>query len=403
MALTILIPTSQADIDRLKYSVDSMEFHGGLERHTVLFCPTPSVQDQVAEQAARIRAICPNTFVDPLPREPEQIGRFGAFNLIFRDAVNLRRMMDNKNPWMWWENDMTTLSASPFDRLELEYNRKGALFMGVRRKATEVMRNDDGSPLDEKDQRAQGDYMVAVGIYPPNFRDISTMFRYPDPTGKMPTDVLIRHEINKYLHHTDLICHQWNTGNFKRNERGEIEGQDFKPQANFPSYAGVINPMAIVHHGCKDGSLSQLVLSTTSAVTVSMAVPQSNPNSDALVKQLSAKLDELGKANEELAKENRQLKEDIKTLIGGASDVTAPTTSAPTITQTTVIPPVAASSVLPPIEKLHEALAGGKKIMLGDLAADFGVDKLILRQLIETPGSKMKIGKPGPPFVSMVA
>lgn len=399
MSLTIVIPTSQADIDRLKFTVDAMEFHGGLERHTVLFCPTPGVAQKAGEQAQRIRAICENTFVEVLPREPEKVGKFGAFNTIFRDTVNLRRMQENKNPWFWWEVDMTTLVAGPWDMLEVEYNRKGKPFMGVRRRAADVMRRLDGTPLPEDDPRAEGDYMVAVGIYPPNFREISTLYRYPDPSGAMPTDVLIRHEVNPLLYNTDLIAHHYATGNYRRNELGMIECDDFKPQSGHPSYGGTLSPMAIVAHGAKDGSLSKLVLSTVASTTGSAtATVSSGQADDRLVRSLQAKIEELGQAKETLEKENASLKADIKSLMEGGTDFTAsPKAPVQTATSPAASDDLPSKNQLPAIEKLHEALAE-KKIMLGDLAADFNVDKADLRRLIETPGSKMGITK-GPPWV----
>src|SRR5688572_23033221 len=222
MPLTITIPVSQPGLPRLRSSIDSIEFLGGLQKHTVLFVCAPSTQHAVAEEAGRIRAICPNTFVETLPREPEPRGRFGAFNMIFRDTVEILAKRGNKNPWFWWEEDMTPIMGGWADRLELEYHQKGKPFLGVRRAASEVMRGPNGEKLAHDDPRVQGDYMVAVGIYPPNFKDVySTMYKYPDQSGNMPADVTIRHEVGKHLQHTDLIGHFYKTGNYRR-ENGVI-------------------------------------------------------------------------------------------------------------------------------------------------------------------------------------
>lgn len=405
MALTIAIPVSQADIHLLKPQVDSLEFFGGLQKHTVIFFPTPSVQQMVGTEAHRIKAVCGNTFIHALPRDYEPAGKFGAFNCIFRDVVEALSSRGNVNPWFWWEMDMSAM-AGCFDRLELEYRKIGMPFMGVRRAASEVMRTKDGKPLPDDDPRAQGDYMVAVGLYPPNFKDISTMYRYPDRSGEMPTDVTIRHEINKYLHHTDLIAHHWRTGNYRRDGSGQMVCDDWKHIGGYPSYAGTVSPMAVCVHGCKDGTASQLLMSGPSTVSS----PAHGAPDDAFVKQLRSKLDELGRANEQLARENRELasknaelKQDIQNLMG---DVAPPAEAArPKPTETPQNSPENISETayeIPKLEAVHAALSGGRKVMLGDLAADLKADKNALRRLIETHGSKVKITKPGPPWCSMV-
>ncbi len=413
MSFTITIPVSKADIDRLKFSVDSLEFFGGLQKHTVLFCPTPSVQMQCAEQASRIRAICENTFIDPLPREPEGGGRFGAFNLIFRDAIDLLWKRGNQNPFFWWEVDMTVLQPSPFDTLELEYNRKGKPFMGVRRKASEVMRNADGSPMPEGDPRCAGEYMVAVGIYPPNFREISTMYRYPDPSGAMPTDVLIRHEVSRHLQHTDLIAHHWGTGNYHKNADGQIECEDFKPQLGWPKYGGTLNPMAVVAHGCKDGTLSQLVIASPAKATI---IPASNSD-DALVRQLRGKLDEVSAYADQMKQErdilkteNESLKADVKNLMDAPIVDTATAAPGFDVKAAQEAIKAAAPKPIPAIQNAAEAAQkaiaalqqANKKILITDLAADIGINKTELRAIIEQPGSGMVISK-GPPWVSLAA
>lgn len=416
MPLTIAIPVSHAGLNRLSASVDSMEFLGGLQKHMVVFCCAPSVHAAVAEQAARLRAICPNVFVDPLPREPEGAGKFGAFNAIFRDSVELLYLRKNENPWIWWEEDMTAIKGGWADRLELEYHQKGQRFMGVRRAAREVMRGLNGQALDERDPRAQGDYMVAVGIYPPNFKDYSTLYKYPDPTGNMPTDVNIRFEINRNLHHTNLIAHHWNTGNYRRNEQGQIVCDDINRKDGEPSYGGVVSEMAYVVHGCKDGTLSRLILSELPGNVSAMpqqAVSHQAPNPAIAVIQAENEemRRDIAKLQEQWRVKENGYAEEIEALKEGldgekiALRVEARLASAPAVAGIdpafeAAKEPAKPAPTLPAIRQ-HLADAG-KAIQLSVLAADFGINRTLLRNILATdPG--IKIGKGGLAWVSLAA
>lgn len=418
MPLTIAIPVSHAGLNRLSASIDSMEFLGGLQKHMVVFCCAPSVHGAVVEHAARLRAICPNVFVDPLPREPEGAGKFGAFNAIFRDSVELLYLRKNENPWIWWEEDMTAIKGGWADRLELEYHQKGQRFMGVRRAAREVMRGLNGQALDERDPRAQGDYMVAVGIYPPNFKDYSTLYKYPDPTGNMPTDVNIRFEINRNLHHTNLIAHHWNTGNYRRNEQGQIVCDDINRKEGEPSYGGVVSEMAYVVHGCKDGSLSRLILSELPGNVSAMPqqISSQAPNPAIAVIQAEneemrrdiAKLQEQWRVKENsYAEEIEALKERLVAFESAEvasntfrSAVKGQLPDAADLAGAGHAEPTKPTPTLPAIRQ-HLADAG-KAIQLSTLAADFGINRTALRNLLSTDPS-IKIGKGGLAWVSLAA
>lgn len=407
MSLTFVRPVSQADIDRVGQSVEVMEFLGGLQKHAVLFCATPTVHARVTEMASRLRSVCPNVMVECLPREPEPIGPFGAFNTIFRDSVEIVAQRV-QTPWMWMEADVDPIRGGYADRLELEYHQKGQPFMGVRRKASEVMRNMDGTALPENDPRAQGDYMVAVGIYPPNFKDYSTLYKYPEPGGRMPTDVNIRHEINRHLHHTQLIGHHWNTGNYHRNAQGRIVCEDLLVRDGYPVYGGEVSEMAFVVHGCKDGSLAKLILSETPGNVSAMPITLTGNSGDAEMAALrleneAMRADIQRMSQNWAAKENSYAAEieELKERLAGAPVKTVSgqgsTGSEKDNPDTTTEKP------LPTLEKVKTALREvNKKVQLASLAADFGCNKKALRELLQTDPS-IQIAPGGLAWVSLAA
>lgn len=411
MPLTITIPVSQADAHRLEPSIAAMEFLGGLQKHTVLFCAAPSVQQPVAEIAGRIRAICPNTFIEILPREPEPRRRFGAFNMIFRDSVEILWKRGNKNPWFWWELDMTPILAGWADRLELEYHQKGQPFMGVRRAAKDVACDMQGKRLPDDHPDAQGHYMVATGIYPWNFKDgFSTLYRYPDPTGNKPADVNIRFEVNPHLHHTELIAHHYKTGNYRR-ENGRIVCDDFESVPGADSYAGVVSQMAYVVHGCKDGTLSALVLSEAPSNVTASGIEPAQPSNNAELIALRSENDQMrhdiakmqedwSRKENSYAEEIEQLKEQIlkgPTVTGsGDGGITTVTTAPQAESEITEKP-------LPTLDAVKAALKEAKKsVQLANLAADFGCNKKALRSLLETDKG-IKIAPGGLAWVSLAA
>lgn len=419
MAVTFVIPVGTTGVHHLKSSVDSMVFFSGLQKHTVLFCAAPSVMQEAATQAARLKAICPNVSIESLPREPQAIGRFGAFNAIFRDSVEILSRR-NKNPFFWWEEDMTAIRAGWADRLELEYHRGGQPFMGVRRKASDVMRGPKGEPLGERDPRVQGDYMVAVGMYPANFKDFSTLYKYPDPSGAMPTDVTIRHEVSRHLLHTEIIGHHYRTGNYRRDQDGRIICDDFEHQEGFPTYGGIVSDMAFVVHGDKTGTLAQLVTSEPhTSVSVSMAVstPAPNFNSETtalqaenaelrldiqrLTEQWSQKensyADEIGKLEEQLARLSGKQNALAKTAEEAmASYVEPPKASADAEAEIVEHP-------VPAVDTIQKYLREkGVKVLLTEIAADLKCNKAELRKAIEN-APFLKVAKQGPPWVSLVA
>ncbi len=108
--------------------------------------------------------------------------------------------------------------------------------------------------------------MVGTGIYPPVMPDWCIGWRTSKmrPSGPYdirdedaPFDILMAYETQKSLHDTKLIQHQLRTGNYHM-DGDYIVGEDQKKLLGV-SYTGRVSEDAVVHHGCKDGSLSKLL------------------------------------------------------------------------------------------------------------------------------------------------
>jgi hypothetical protein len=265
--------------------------------------------------------------------------------------------------------------------------------------------------MSDTDPIAQGDYMVAVGIYPPNFKDYSTMYKYLEPGGRMPTDVVIRHEINRYLHHTNLIGHHYSTCKYRRNGAGKITCDDLRPDPSRQSYAGEISDMAFVVHGVKDDSLAELVIQSVAAPevqTVTTTASSGDSTHVVLLAENQALREDLAKLTAKMsAKENsyaeeiEQLKEQLARLPKPASPEEL--TAAVQTMRKAAAEEIDPNKPLPALEKVHAVLTdAGKSVQLGVLAADLGVNKKLLRSLLETD-PKIKIAPGGLAWVSLAA
>jgi hypothetical protein len=258
--MNIVLPVSRAGLPLFEGLIKTFVYFGGLQRHSIICVPAPSVQQEAAMLVGQLRSVCDRVTVQPLPREPKG-GWPVAPNMHFRDTVEILDQMEIKDPWWWFEEDGRPIAAGWADRTELMYHRGGRACMGVMRKAMEVLRKD-GQPWDD------GEYMVGFGIYPPNFKDLSTLYKV---TGElqlgnknyspMPFDVKIRWEVSPHALRTDLIDHRGSTWNYQVKEDGRLWCEDKDLPEGIASYASTpIHEMAFVVHGCKDDSLTELVL-----------------------------------------------------------------------------------------------------------------------------------------------
>lgn len=384
--MLFIIPVSRSDIKIAPFLVEGMAFFGGLANHSVMFAPAPSVHHEMGEMAAMLRGVCPRVSIDPIPREPSG-GWPLACNIHFRDVVEMITAKGIEEPWMFLEADSAFTRPGGPDRLQLEYHKRGMPFMGVIRDTKETMKNADGSPFDG------GKYMVGVGIYPPNFKEHSCLYRSvgqisKDPKAPKPIgfDQRIRHEVAPKAWNTDLMEHRRSTGNY-RYENGRIVCDDFERMDGNQSYAGTIGEMAFFVHGCKDGSLSKLVMNSSQSAPAPIVVNTQTSEAPTVLEAFKTLCDRLSIPKEEQSQRWEQL----------VSPLPAPEQ---TEDQSAGDPEQEAEldAVLdkpkPLGSKLREYVENcDGPIELATLAADFKTSQQILKGVIELPDSGLKLNK----------
>lgn len=163
-------------------------------------------------------------------------------------------------PWYFFELDNTPVQPGWLAKLQREHHESGKAHMG----AIVPTRGWEINPHDGSRKPAMGEpHMVGTGIYhhamflkSSVIRQIERVMPWAGPLE--PFDIRLRHEIVPHAHNTILIQHNWNTGNY-RLEGGKIVCDDLSGSPE-TSHAKPYDGHAVVVHGCKDGTLAELVL-----------------------------------------------------------------------------------------------------------------------------------------------
>lgn len=246
MSLNIVLTPSRNDINILKFQVDAMVHFGGLESHRIIVLPAPSVASTAKEITEPLVAICRQFDLAPLDIEPEG-GWPAACNQHFSAALTKLDTLRLDGSWLWMEPDLTPSQYDWANKLLTEHNEAKKAFTGHLRDTKEVM------------QGADGQHMVACGIYPPNFSSKTRLWQYTP--SSQPFDVWLRWEIAPHCHDTKLIQHAPRTRDWEISEasgnKGTVCGTNKDNGQDWKKFE--LDKRAVLVHGCKDGSLSKLL------------------------------------------------------------------------------------------------------------------------------------------------
>jgi len=250
--MLIVIPTSASDRHLIPSFLASIERCGNIKNHDVVVLTTPSAAIEAGELAGEMAKYCSSSKVVKMDIDP-QGGWPTAPNLQFNFAVNWVAENKIQSHWYWMELDCTVLKPGWADSLDQEYVHSRKVFMGTVVPTIKI--RNPNTPQAEPYQ--EGNHMVGTGIYPPIMPPWCIFWRYP--LGGTPFDVEMQYETAKSLHDTKLIQHQFRTVNYHM-DGDYIVGEDQAPLLGV-SFTGRVSEDAVVHHGCKDGSLSKLLCS----------------------------------------------------------------------------------------------------------------------------------------------
>jgi hypothetical protein len=156
--------------------------------------------------------------------------------------------------WYMFEADNTPIKPNWLNTISDEYDRLGRPFMGVIHPS--YWRRGMGTSEDRFVQ--DGTHLVGTSIYPQDAPRYSKLYK-SIPFQRIPWDVYWQWDIVKHASNTNLIHHEWRTIRYKRDKKtGEINGERVPP-GSLPYEPRPLRPEAVVHHGCKDGSLMHIM------------------------------------------------------------------------------------------------------------------------------------------------
>jgi hypothetical protein len=246
--MLIVFPFSKVDYKLALSLAKYLQYLGPYKQHDLMLCCRPNVKEHLEEietliggEFAKVLTITPSC-PDGWPQ-----GANSMFQII---SDHIWKNVDC-SCWYMFEPDNTPIKPGWANTLAEEYIRSARPFMGVVQ-ATYWRRKDGTFHQD-------GTHMNGSGIYPKDAPRYSMLFSTIKDTH-LPWDVYWQWDITKYASNTNLMQLDWRSFNFRRDKKsGEIIGD--RAPGLVPTSFGVprLRPDAVIHHGCKDGSLMQIM------------------------------------------------------------------------------------------------------------------------------------------------
>lgn len=177
----------------------------------------------------------------------------------FRETAQIVAEKYTNGPWYWYELDNTPVQPGWLSKLQKEHHESGKAHMGAivpTRGWTFLPNGTRKAAFGEPHMVGTGIYHHALGAMSPMIGQIDRVMPWSGPLE--PFDIQMRFEIVPHAHNTILIQHNWNTGNY-RIEGGKIVCDDLTGDQEL-DHSKPYDGHAVVVHGCKDGTLADLVL-----------------------------------------------------------------------------------------------------------------------------------------------
>lgn len=258
--MILAIPVSKADVHLLAKKVELLKKLGPYPNHILAVLPDEPVKQPSHEAFSQLAPLFQGAHFLPV----DLAGLSGwpiASNRHFKYVA--RKIMDLKlkEAFYFFELDNTPMATSWLDRLQNEYIDANKPYMGHVCPTRGYLHQPDGSVVPQEGEP----HMVGTGIYPPNLAAYSVKLSAvdrPSPWTRMPLepfDIAMRHEVAPHAYATKLIQHNWQTRNY-REEEGQIVCDDNEGIGPNESHRKPWDGVSIVIHGCKDNSLTDLVL-----------------------------------------------------------------------------------------------------------------------------------------------
>lgn len=251
--MLLVLPFNSQDARLALMLAKYMQYVGPYKSHELLLVAPNDceeslnqIREAIGDQFARV-----HTHYIPLYKS----GWPSGCNIMFHaTAYHISTKIDC-DCWYFFEPDNTPVKPNWLNTLHDEYRRTQRPFMGVIHPS--YYRRGIGTPEERFIQ--DGEHLVGTSIYPKNMPQYSKALFKTIPVAPIPWDVYLQWDIIKWAAGTTLIHHEWRTINYRRDKKtGLIKGER-PPPTVLPYEPAPLRPDAVVHHGCKDGSLMHIM------------------------------------------------------------------------------------------------------------------------------------------------
>jgi len=255
--MIIVIPVSKADFKEclnIFAFINAIKHFGPYLDHELLIVTRPSdhkyamvLQNSVAYLFSKVTL---HVFSEDGPNGWPQ-----GPNFYWKNTIDYFKWKctENDKPWFWMELDCLPLKPKWPDILEDEYKKQGKPCLGVIQNTVAI--TSDLLKINI------GEHLQGTAIYPPKFHEICSVWEYVD---RLPTafDVICQWEIIPNTYNSKLIQQGFRTINYKIHHNPfKIQGEDNGDFDGVTSYNTPLDQEAVIHHGCKDTSLADIVTS----------------------------------------------------------------------------------------------------------------------------------------------
>jgi hypothetical protein len=252
--MNIATPVSNHDKHLLPTFVKVLQHFGGLEEATICFFTTPSAKAEAHEAAAALNATVHTFEVDFAGGWPVASGAQFAATVFTIPNIGWN------GPWLWMELDMLPVKRGWVQAIRNGYTLCGSPFMG---NVVPTAWVEEGKLVVKEDDLM----MMGCGVYPANMdRDqrfrplLSDLVKPADRNPHTPFDFYLRHAMRQAgFANTTLIADMWQTHEYKRTGKG-ITCKPVPLDKPRRERGGLVPPEAVLVHGCKDGTLAELLL-----------------------------------------------------------------------------------------------------------------------------------------------
>lgn len=249
--MLIVIPLCDKELELGENLVDWLAELGGLKNYNVLLSLTQKASKTSNRIADKLAKIVNRVDLFVLPVEDERGWPYSANTHFKYTADYINKSQTYNEPWYWFEADNLPFTSDWADSIAREYQFALKPCLGVI--------NDTYEMNGKGELTINGKHMVGTGVYP---KDIMARIPILAQADQIPFDVFIQYYLinparsESWVHNSMFIHHAWHSCNYRlidgvlhydRTRHGKV-----LPTPPVPSTAKIV-------HGCKDGSLLNIL------------------------------------------------------------------------------------------------------------------------------------------------